>query len=95
MSNRYSRPVAFNSNNPVDRMIEDYVKNKNFSGTCKRLIVAEMREKGIDVPRRRKTPRNAESVQPKTTTDKFAELNERLKDIKNKTNSSADSETYE
>lgn len=105
MGNRYTKPVAFNSNNPVDRMIEEYVKNKNFSGTCKRLLIAEMKENGIEVPRRKKTPRmntqQNEQVNepPKSAAERLAqlknELNERFKNVNNESDSGTDSETYE
>lgn len=105
MSNRYTRPVAFNRNNPVDQLIEKFIGKKNFSGLCKKLLIEKMKEEGIEVPRRKRTPRTTKSEgntkkqasmsQKETATEKLARMQEELKkrsnDINNNSNSGTDS----
>lgn len=48
MSNRFSKPVAFNKTKEDDQKILKHVSRKNFSGYVKKLILADMskEEKG-------------------------------------------------
>lgn len=103
MNNRYSKPVAFNRNNAVDQLIEQYVRKKNFSGMCKKLIIEKMKEEGIDVPRRRKTPRivkikediksQALPPQKESAAEKLVRLQEELKQRTNNVDKNTDSST--
>ena len=43
-NNRFSKSIAFNKTNEVDKQILDYVKRRNFSGYVKKLILADMKE---------------------------------------------------
>lgn len=47
---KFPKPVAFNTNNAIDRAMLDFVKKRNFSGYVKKLIIADMKTKGIDIP---------------------------------------------
>lgn len=79
---KFSKPVAFNINNPTDKAIVEYVKRRNFSGYVKKLIMEDMKSKGIDVPKRKKTERPSEvAVQPTET--KLERLKRQLKSAKN------------
>lgn len=42
MSNRFSKPVAFNKTREDDQKILKFVSRKNFSGYVKKLILADM-----------------------------------------------------
>lgn len=48
--NKFPRSVSFNTNNAVDKAILEFMKRRNFSGYVKKLIVADMRAKGIEIP---------------------------------------------
>lgn len=52
MSAKFSKPVAFNNENPKDMAILDFVKNKNFSGLVKKMLLEQMKEEGIQVPKK-------------------------------------------
>lgn len=103
MSNRYTRPVAFNRNNPVDQLIEKFIGKKNFSGLCKKLIIEKMKEEGIEVPRRKRTPRTAKKEentktqarppQKETAAEKLARMQEELKKRSNNINNNSNSGT--
>lgn len=41
--NRFSKPVAFNSNNAEDQTILNHVSRRNFSGYVKKLILADIK----------------------------------------------------
>ena len=56
-NHKFSKPVAFNRNNPTDLAILNYVKRRNFSGYVKKLIIADMKAKGADVPKYEPTKR--------------------------------------
>lgn len=45
--NRFSKPVAFNITNAIDKTILEHVKNRNFSGYVKKLILSDIAKKGI------------------------------------------------
>lgn len=44
MSNRFSKPVAFNRTNEDDAKRLDHLKDKNFSGYVKKLIDAAIKK---------------------------------------------------
>ena len=56
-NHKFSKPVAFNRNNPTDLAILNYVKRRNFSGYVKKLIMADMTAKGTEVPKYTPTKR--------------------------------------
>lgn len=43
--NRFSKPVAFNKNNPDDQRILKHVARRNFSGYVKKLILEDIRRR--------------------------------------------------
>lgn len=53
MSNRFSKPVAFNRTKEEDQKILKHVSRKNFSGYVKKLILADM-EKAQPIPVKKK-----------------------------------------
>lgn len=53
MSNRFSKPVAFNREK--DKELLKHIARKNFSGYVKKLILADM-EKGTPIPVKKKAP---------------------------------------
>ena len=46
-SNKFPKSVSFNLKNASDVAILNYVKKRNFSGYVKKLILADMKEKGV------------------------------------------------
>ena len=92
---KFSKPVAFNVKNPTDKAIADYVKKRNFSGYVKKLITADMQSKGIDVPKRKKTDRNAVVVNeiPTQTESKLERLKRQLADKRINDKARSDSDT--
>lgn len=42
MGNRFSKPVAFNINNPQEKIILDYVKRRNFSKFAKESMLEKI-----------------------------------------------------
>lgn len=50
MSDKFSKPVAFNKSKAIDVAILEYVKKRNFSGYVKKLIIADMKNNGICIP---------------------------------------------
>jgi len=61
---RFSKPVAFNKTKVVDIAILDYVKRRNFSGYVKKLIVADMKKNGVDVPSKNVTIKKTIETKP-------------------------------
>lgn len=53
---KFPKPVAFNTNNAIDRAMLEFVKKRNFSGYVKKLIIADMKTKGIELPNGKQTP---------------------------------------
>ncbi|MGY3188730.1 hypothetical protein [Lysinibacillus sp. TE18511] len=47
---KFPKPVAFNTHNAIDRAMLEFVKKRNFSGYVKKLIIADMKTKGIEIP---------------------------------------------
>jgi len=45
--NKFPKSVSFNLKNASDVAILNYVKKRNFSGYVKKLILADMKEKGV------------------------------------------------
>lgn len=43
--NRFSKSIAFNKTNEIDKQILNHVKRRNFSGYVKKLILADMKKK--------------------------------------------------
>ena len=46
-SNKFPKSVSFNLKNASDVAILNHVKKRNFSGYVKKLILADMKEKGV------------------------------------------------
>lgn len=82
--NKFPKSVSFNIKNPDDKRILNHVKRRNFSGYVKKLILADMAQKGVEIP-----------VEKETATSKIerlrAELSSRTDNVDNNTNSSSDS----
>ncbi|MCM3573261.1 hypothetical protein M3172_08645 [Mesobacillus subterraneus] len=45
--NRFSKPVAFNNKNEVDKKILKHVSRRNFSGYVKKLILEDIKAKEL------------------------------------------------
>lgn len=56
--NRFSKSIAFNKTNEIDKKILDYVKRRNFSGYVKKLILADMKEHELRKQRRNDVIKN-------------------------------------
>ena len=62
--NKFTKSIAFNRASPKDMAIIEYTKKKNFSGYVKRLILAEMKQQGIQIPsKKEKTPTAASRLE--------------------------------
>lgn len=48
-SNKFPKSVSFNLKNATDQAILQYVRKRNFSGYVKKLILADMAQKGATV----------------------------------------------
>ena len=79
--NKFTKSIAFNRTSPKDMAIIEYTKKKNFSGYVKRLIMADMKQQGIQIPSTRKKP------QPQS---RLEILKEQLASTKNVRQSSQD-----
>lgn len=88
---KFPKPVAFNINNPTDKAILDFVKKRNFSGYVKQLIVADMKAKGIDVPKRQRTQR-VTAAEP-TQNSRLEQLKRKLAEKRSNGNSDDSSNT--
>jgi len=74
-SNKFPKSVSFNLKNATDQAILQYVRKRNFSGYVKKLILADMTQKGATV----------EIINEDKPLSKFdrlqAELNNRANDV--------------
>ena len=70
--NRFSKPVAFNRTNASDQQILKHVARRNFSGYVKKLILADMKQKGIEI-KEEPTPNKVE-----TSSEKLARMKKSL-----------------
>ena len=70
--NRFSKPVAFNRTNTADQQILKHVARRNFSGYVKKLILADMKQKGIEL---KKEPI---SKKVETSSEKMARMKNKL-----------------
>lgn len=61
--NRFSKPVAFNRTNISDRQILKHVSKRNFSGYVKKLILADMKQKGVEVTLEPRKETSAERIE--------------------------------
>lgn len=59
--NRFSKPVAFNRTNVSDQQILKHVSRKNFSGYVKKLILADMKQKSIEITKKAETKKETAS----------------------------------
>ncbi|RKJ63443.1 hypothetical protein D7X33_26025 [Butyricicoccus sp. 1XD8-22] len=86
---RFSKPVAFNKTKAVDIAIIDYVKRKNFSGYVKKLIIADMKNNGVEVPKKNVTIKTNETKPQQTSLDQLKQqlANHINKSTKNDSNS--------
>ena len=63
--NRFSKPVAFNSNQKIDQQILEHVKKRNFSGYVKKLILADMTKNNVNEPIQETNKSKLEQLQEK------------------------------
>lgn len=84
---KFPKPVAFNTNNAIDRAMLEFVKKRNFSGYVKKLIIADMKTKGIEIPNGKQATNN-----PKTES-KLERLKRELADKRVNNESCSDSDT--
>lgn len=85
--NKFSKPVAFNTKNLADVAVLEFVKRRNFSGYVKKLIMADMKAKGIDVPKGKRA-----APEPVSET-KLERLKRELADKRINDNSGSNSDT--
>lgn len=71
--NRFSKPVAFNRTNTTDQLILKHVARRNFSGYVKKLILADMKQKGIELKE------EPISNKVETSSEKLARMKNKLK----------------
>ena len=86
---KFPKSVSFNKKNPTDQAILKHVARRNFSGYVKKLILADMSQKGIVADSQ---PSKAESA-----SDKMARMKEKLKSKssdRSKDKSDSSSDTY-
>lgn len=81
---KFPKPVAFNTNNAIDRAMLEFVKKRNFSGYVKKLIIADMKTKGIEIPNGKQAPVNE---------SKFERLRRELANKRVNDDSSSNSDT--
>ena len=64
-SNKFPKSVSFNLKNASDVAILNHVKKRNFSGYVKKLILADMKEKGVitEIPTSKKPLSKFERLQ--------------------------------
>ena len=82
---KFPKSVSFNLKNSVDQAILKHVKKRNFSGYVKKLILADMKKKNIDIK---------ESSQTETPLSKMEELQRKLdlaKRVNNQPQNNSDS----
>lgn len=84
---KFPKPVAFNTNNAIDRAMLEFVKKRNFSGYVKKLIIADMKTKGIDVPS------GKHAIDNHKNESKLERLKRELSDKRINDNSSSNSDT--
>lgn len=84
--NRFSKPVAFNKNNPEDQKILKHVSRRNFSGYVKKLILEDIRQ------REQKKAQNEANTTVKTDVPKEVEpvVEETPKQVEQKSTSTAE-----
>jgi len=58
---KFPKPVAFNTHNAIDRAMLEFVKKRNFSGYVKKLIIADMKTKGIEIPNGKQATNNSKT----------------------------------
>lgn len=82
--NKFPKSVSFNIKNANDKRILNHVKRRNFSGYVKKLILADMAQKGVEIP-----------VEEETAMSKIerlrVELSSRTDNVENNTDSGSDS----
>lgn len=86
--NRFSKPVAFNSNNAEDQCILKHVSRRNFSGYVKKLILADIKGRE-DLKPQNEPIKEVLEHEPKelvkevekvlTAAEKMAQMKEKLK----------------
>lgn len=81
---KFPKPVAFNTNNAIDRAMLEFVKKRNFSGYVKKLIIADMKTKGFEIPTGKQAPVNE---------SKFERLRRELANKRVNDDSSSNSDT--
>ena len=74
-SGKFPKSVSFNLKNASDVAILNHVKKRNFSGYVKKLILADMQQKGVAIQK-------ATEVKPLSKFERLqAELNNRANDL--------------
>ena len=74
-SNKFPKSVSFNLKNATDQAILQYVKKRNFSGYVKKLILADMTQKGVNIETKTE-------IKPLSKFERLqAELNNRANDV--------------
>ena len=87
---KFPKSVSFNKKNPTDQAILKHVARRNFSGYVKKLILADMSQKGIVVA-------DSQPTKAETASDKMARMKEKLKSKssdRSKNQSDSSSDTY-
>ena len=75
--NRFSKPVAFNSNREDDQLILNHVKRRNFSGYVKKLILADIQSRNEQ--KHRDEPKNEVKTEVTNTADRLKQMQEQIK----------------
>jgi IS5 family transposase len=87
--NRFSKPVAFNKNNPDDQKILKHVARRNFSGYVKKLILADIEAKEQEKAQNKAVeavkPEPTPAPRQETAAEKMARLREQIKKPSNPT----------
>jgi hypothetical protein len=82
--NRFSKPVAFNKNNPDDQKILKHVSRRNFSGYVKKLILNDIRqreEEKVQKETKKEVKNDApkEDIKPTNAAERLEQLKQQQK----------------
>ena len=70
--NKFTKSVSFNRTNVSDQQILKHVSRRNFSGYVKKLILADMKQRGVVIL-------EATPTKPETASDKMSRMKAELK----------------